>query len=106
MLYSNPWPSFAPLSWADMLHCINLRNPFTSWSQAKNAQEEARGAEGALPRVIMPDFLYRSRTPSVVELLETSEARATWLGHATVYLRIPIQGGFVGILFDPIFSAR
>ena len=89
-----------------MLQCVNLRNPFASSFQAKNAQEEVRGAEGALPRVVMPDFLYRSRTPSVVELLETGDARATWLGHATVYLRIPIQGGFVGILFDPIFSAR
>lgn len=81
--YKNPWASYQKPSFAYLLtHLLSPSSPTTI-------------ALSELPVVHTPNFE-----------AQVTEPRMMWLGHASCYLELPIQGGSYGILFDPIFSNR
>lgn len=89
MKYTNPWPSFSPPGIKDVLKATQL----------KPHADKARSVPGEpVPAVAQPDF-----SPLKPESMGP---RFMWLGHASVYLQLPYEGGMFNILFDPVFSDR
>lgn len=85
MNHQNPWPSFEKPSLETILRSLSYQ------PQRPIATPESHWFKAAFDK--------HKQLEDQVKLM--------WLGHASIYLQLPIEGGLpVGVLFDPMFSTR
>ncbi|WVF70018.1 hypothetical protein IAT40_004804 [Kwoniella sp. CBS 6097] len=108
--FENPWPSFHLPSVKDIASSISVRPRQTGPSLS--------GGTIRTPKTQVAQFK--------ADVEDDDDVHVTWLGHASVYLRIPLprtasarssmlqanrqraslSGSMIGVLFDPVFSRR
>ena len=95
--FRSPWPSSASHGAIQF-----IRARLFDWDEPPLPPKVASTNGGAtLPPVIKPDWGLTNKSDSDLSVT------FTWLGHASVHLRIPLgQGKFTTILCDPVLSRR
>ncbi|KAH8927507.1 Metallo-hydrolase/oxidoreductase [Atractiella rhizophila] len=86
--FHNPWPSWNPLPFRQMLGTILAR---------RTARGKQPSTKPPHYTVVKPTFLNERFLPS------SSSLRATWMGHAAYFLEFPSS---LRVIFDPVFTDR
>jgi N-acyl-phosphatidylethanolamine-hydrolysing phospholipase D len=80
---------------------VALQYSLVSCSQMTNFRRRRFNGKGNSPDTTPPTVTVRP--PKFLPSRETSNLRATWLGHACYYVEFP---GGLRVLFDPVFTHR